>query len=75
MSTPSPNNRIDPEVLSLLVCPVTRSPLRQDGDFLVGETGGLAYPIRDGLPVLLAEEARLPSGVSSLDAFKEKFVR
>jgi uncharacterized protein YbaR (Trm112 family) len=51
---------IDPWLLERLVCPVTRTPLRLDearGE-LVSEAAGLAYPIRDGVPVMLVEEAR-----------------
>jgi uncharacterized protein len=65
-------NRIDPELLSILRCPLTRSPLRQEGDFLIAETGGLRYPVREGIPVMLIEEAQLPPGVESLDALKAK---
>jgi len=68
-----PTNTIDPELLSILRCPLTRSPLRQEGDFLIAEVGGLAYPVRDGIPVMLIEEARLPQGVASLDEFKQRF--
>jgi uncharacterized protein YbaR (Trm112 family) len=64
--------QIDAELLEILVCPLTRSPLRQEGDRLVGEVGGLRYPIRDGIPVLLIEEAELPEGVDSLEQFKQK---
>jgi uncharacterized protein YbaR (Trm112 family) len=67
------SNTIDPELISILRCPLTRSKLRQDGDFLVAEAGGLRYPVRDGIPVMLVEEAKLPEGVSSLDEFKAKF--
>ncbi|MBB4152432.1 hypothetical protein GGQ80_000308 [Sphingomonas jinjuensis] len=51
---------IDPWLLSKLVCPVTRTPLRHDeaSDELVSEAAGLAYPIHDGVPVMLPEEAR-----------------
>lgn len=63
---------IDPQLLNILVCPVTRSKLRQEGDELVAELGGLRYPIRDNIPVLLPDEAVLPEGVSSLDEFKQK---
>ena len=66
-------NSIDPDLLEILRCPLTRSRLRAEGDFLVAEVGGLAYPIRDGIPVMLIEEARLPSGVASLEEFKRKF--
>ncbi|HEX8525990.1 Trm112 family protein [Allosphingosinicella sp.] len=48
------------ELLELLVCPVTRTPLRWDEERqeLVSEAAGLAYPVRDGIPVMLVEEAR-----------------
>lgn len=48
---------IDPDLLAILVCPLTRTPLRQDGEELVSDEAGLAYPIREGVPVLLVEEA------------------
>ena len=73
MSEPPTSNQIDPELLAILRCPLTRSKLRQEGDFLIAEAGGLAYPVRDGIPVMLVEEATLPEGVATLDAFKEKF--
>jgi len=51
---------LDPWLLQRLVCPVTRTPLRYDevAQELVSEAAGLAYPIRDGVPVMLVEEAR-----------------
>jgi uncharacterized protein YbaR (Trm112 family) len=61
---------IDTELLEILRCPLTRSRLRAEGDFLVAEVGGLAYPVRDGIPVMLIEEAKLPAGVSSLEELK-----
>jgi uncharacterized protein YbaR (Trm112 family) len=74
MSEPSTSaNTIDPELLSILRCPLTRSRLRQEGDFLIAEVGGLAYPVRDGIPVMLIEEARLPAGIASLDEFKQRY--
>jgi hypothetical protein len=69
MSSQSAAN-IDPELLEILRCPLTRSKLRPEGDHLVAEVGGLAYPVRDGIPVMLIEEAKLPPGVSSLDDLK-----
>ena len=51
---------LDPWILERLVCPVTRTPLRLDEarQELVSDAAGLAYPIRDGVPVMLVEEAR-----------------
>ncbi len=51
---------IDPWLLERLVCPLTRTPLRFDADAgeLISDAAGLAYPIRDGVPVMLVEEAR-----------------
>ncbi|MGH7214130.1 MAG: Trm112 family protein [Tepidisphaeraceae bacterium] len=66
------NNAIDPELLEILRCPLTKSRLRPEGDFLVAETGGLSYPVRDGIPVMLIEEAKLPAGVASLDELKAR---
>jgi uncharacterized protein YbaR (Trm112 family) len=63
---------VDPELLEILRCPLTRSRLRREGEFLVAEVGGLAYPVRDGIPVMLIEEAKLPPGVASLDELKRK---
>ncbi|HEX8555868.1 MAG TPA: Trm112 family protein [Sphingomonas sp.] len=51
---------LDPWLLERLVCPVTRTPLTYDevAGELVSEAAGLAYPIRDGVPVMIPEEAR-----------------
>jgi len=51
---------LDAWLLERLVCPVTRTPLRYDEAVqeLVSEAAGLAYPIREGVPVMLVEEAR-----------------
>jgi uncharacterized protein YbaR (Trm112 family) len=73
MSEPSSSNKLDPELLDILRCPLTRSRLRQEGDYLIAEVGGLSYPIRDGIPVMLVEEAKLPSGVASLDEFRARY--
>lgn len=50
---------VDPWLLAKLVCPVTRTPLRWDDarGALVSDATGLAYPVRDGVPVLLLREA------------------
>ena len=51
---------IDPRLLEILVCPLTKGPLAYDAERqeLVSEQAGLAYPIRDGIPIMLVEEAR-----------------
>jgi uncharacterized protein YbaR (Trm112 family) len=51
---------LDARLLDKLVCPVTRSPLRYDeaARELVSDAAGLAFPVRDGVPVMLVEEAR-----------------
>ena len=51
---------LDPDLLAILVCPVTRTPLRYDEatQELVSEAAGLAFPVRAGVPVMLVEEAR-----------------
>ncbi len=55
--SPSP---IDPLLLKILVCPLTKGPLDYDAEKqeLISKQAGLAYPIRDGIPVMLPEEAR-----------------
>jgi uncharacterized protein YbaR (Trm112 family) len=67
------HQEVDAETLAILRCPITRSKLRLENGFLIGEVGGLRYPVRNGIPVLLAEEAKLPAGIESLDVFKERF--
>ncbi|MBE8190169.1 MAG: Trm112 family protein [Candidatus Thioglobus sp.] len=49
---------IEPELLELLVCPKSHAPLEQVGDELICKSSGLAYPIQDGVPILLEQEAR-----------------
>jgi uncharacterized protein YbaR (Trm112 family) len=51
---------IDPKLLEILVCPLTKGPLTYDRDAqeLVSENAQLAYPIRDGIPIMLVDEAR-----------------
>lgn len=52
--------RPDPTLVEKLVCPLTRTPLRYDkaANELISDAAGLAFPIRDGVPVMLIEEAR-----------------
>jgi len=51
---------IDPKLLEILVCPLTKGPLIYDREKqeLISKKAGLAYPIRGGIPIMLAEEAR-----------------
>jgi uncharacterized protein len=52
--------RVDPKLLEILVCPLTKGPLRYDTgrQELISDRAGLAYPIRDGIPIMLVDEAR-----------------
>ncbi len=54
------NAPVDPRLLEILVCPVTKGPLDYDraAGELVSRKAGLAYPVRDGIPIMLPEEAR-----------------
>ncbi|MBL4701207.1 MAG: hypothetical protein JKX85_08105 [Phycisphaeraceae bacterium] len=61
------------QLLDCIVCPLTRSKLTMQDNYLVSEIGGLKYPIVDGVPVLIADEAILPEGYATLDAFKQAF--
>ena len=56
------STKIDEWLLEILVCPQSKAPLRLDEEAgeLVCDESGLAYPIRDGIPVLLVDEARSP---------------
>ena len=51
---------VDPKLLEILVCPATKTPLEYDSERqeLISWRAGLAYPIRDGVPIMLPEEAR-----------------
>ncbi len=59
--TPVEATRIDPKLLELLVCPLTKSSLDYDSERqeLISRQAKLAYPIRDGIPIMLPEEARV----------------
>jgi uncharacterized protein YbaR (Trm112 family) len=58
MSDPAP---LDPRLLEILVCPLTKGPLTYDraAAELISEKAGLAYPIRDGIPIMLPDEGRV----------------
>jgi uncharacterized protein YbaR (Trm112 family) len=57
---PARNIAVDPRLLEILVCPLTKGPLRFDAEAgeLISEEAGLAFPIRDGIPIMLVDEAR-----------------
>jgi len=64
MATPPPperpTNSVDPKLLEILVCPLTKTTLEYDAarQELISRKAKLAYPIRDGIPIMLPEEAR-----------------
>ena len=59
-TTDRPAGSIDPKLLEILVCPITKGPLEYDAEKqeLISRSAKLAYPIRDGIPIMLADEAR-----------------
>ena len=62
MATPPdrPASTVDSKLLEILVCPITKGPLEYDAERqeLISRSAKLAYPIRDGIPIMLADEAR-----------------
>jgi len=61
MNSPDrPASTVDPKLLEILVCPLTKGPLEYDRERaeLISRAAKLAYPIRDGIPIMLPEEAR-----------------
>jgi uncharacterized protein YbaR (Trm112 family) len=61
MNTSPDHAPVDPRLLEILICPVTRTALEYDraAGELISRAAGLAYPIRDGIPIMLPEEARV----------------
>ena len=59
-AAPTPGRRTDPKLLEILVCPLTKAKLEYDAERqeLISRPAKLAYPIRDGIPIMLPEEAR-----------------
>ena len=59
-SSERPENTVDPKLLEILVCPITKGPLEFDPtkQELISRSAKLAYLIRDGIPIMLPEEAR-----------------
>lgn len=64
---------IDKKLLDILVCPVTKGPLKYDKENqeLISKSARLAYPIRDGIPIMLEEEAR-PLEQEEVEALRDK---
>jgi uncharacterized protein YbaR (Trm112 family) len=60
MMSDRPADSVDPKLLEILVCPLTKTPLEYDArkQELISRAAKLAYPIRDGIPIMLPEEAR-----------------
>ncbi|MDD5586137.1 MAG: Trm112 family protein [Alphaproteobacteria bacterium] len=60
MTENATTRRIDPRLLSILVCPLTKTPLRYDAvrQELISDRAGLAFPIREGIPVMVVDQAR-----------------
>jgi len=60
MSENTNEDQVDPKLLEILVCPVTKGDLEynKEKNELISRQAGLAYPIRDGIPIMLEEEAR-----------------
>lgn len=67
MTTPAgAPSALPPDLLEILVCPLGRAPLRQEGEYLVCTKCGLGYKVDDGIPNMLIDEARLPAGATDL---------
>lgn len=65
MMTPTDASKtVDPRLLEVLVCPLTKSPLRYDREAqeLISDAAKLAFPIRDGVPIMVPDEARKLEG-------------
>ena len=60
MTRESTGAEVDPRLLEILVCPVTKTDLEYDRDRneLISRAAGLAFPVRDGVPIMLVDEAR-----------------
>ena len=60
MTETEASHSVDPRLLEVLVCPLTKTPLRYDRERqeLISEAARLAFPIRDGVPIMLPDEAR-----------------
>ena len=64
VESPALESPLDPRLLEILVCPLTKGPLEYDraAGELISRKAGLAYPVRDGIPIMLVDEARKLDG-------------
>ena len=73
-STPTPSDPpklggdVDPELLAILACPLDKQPVKREGNYLVCQECQRHYPIRDGIPVMLIDEALTPEQAASAPA-------
>jgi uncharacterized protein YbaR (Trm112 family) len=70
-TTPEPPNlggEVDPELLAILACPLDKQPVTRVGDYLVCQECQRHYPIRDGIPVMLIDEALTPEQAAATSA-------
>jgi uncharacterized protein YbaR (Trm112 family) len=61
---------ISKELLDVLCCPIGKAPLKQEDDSLICTFCGVVYQIKDGIPILLTDEAVLPDGINSISELK-----
>ncbi len=54
--------QVDPRLLEILACPACHGDVKEEGDRIVCQSCGRRYPIRDGIPIMLVEEAEMPEG-------------
>ena len=64
---------MDAALLEILICPITRSKLHLEGERLISEVGRIQYPITDGIPQLLPQEAIFPPDAPTRAEFKAKY--
>jgi len=62
---PKLGGEVDPELLAILACPLDKQPVKRDGNYLVCQECQRHYPIRDGIPVMLIDEALTPEQATS----------
>jgi uncharacterized protein YbaR (Trm112 family) len=66
---------IDLKMLESLRCPVGKSPLKYENNLLICESCGMVFPVKNGIPVLLIDEASLPEGVTNISELMCQLVK